>query len=993
MNTTQKKTILLVEDEIIIALASAQTIKSLGYEVLVAHSGEDAIQIVSSNPNINIVLMDIDLGSGIDGTKATEIILQIKEIPVVFLSSRTEPAILERTESVTSYGYIVKGSSLTVLKASLTMACKLFETNHQLRITKNKLEATLNALPDLLLEVDEETYCFDFHTPKPNHFFNYTNGRQENIIGKKLIDVLPSQAAETMRLSLEEAKQKGYSHGKQFGLTISGEDSYFELSVSKKINNETDERFIILSRDITERKKVELALKESEGRLLQAMNIAQLGIWDWDIETDKTVWQGKMFNIYGIPKEEFTGKGSDYISLTREDYRKDQLENISAAFKNGVTPDDLREGKNIQIRPKELCIVRPDGSEVFTIGDAVTIVDEKGNPKKMLGITMDITERKLSQEILLENEELLSITLHSIGDAVIATNVTGQITRMNETAERLTGWTFVEAKGKNLPDVFHIINAESRQKVENPVDKVIETGKIIGLANHTVLISKDGKEYQISDSAAPIRDKQGNIKGVVLVFSDITEQYKAAENIRKNEARFRNIIEASPVPFALNDENRNITYLNSAFTNTFGYTIDEISTLEDWWPKAYPDKVYREWVMATWQIHLEEAKKIGRTFEPIELNIVCKNGNIKTVIASAVSLDAKFEDEHLVVLYDITERKMGEIKLKENQMLYESLVDVLPHNLYRIDLEGRLTFVNKTLLKNLNIPLDELIGKISYSFYPQELALKYQTDDQNIIKTGETLFLIENNILPAKGVVSIVEVIKTPILDAHGNICGIQGVFWDVTEKRKAEDEIKSLLAEKELILKEVHHRIKNNMATILGFLTLQADASKEPSAAIALKDAESRVQTMMILYDKLYNSSNYSDISIKEYLTTLIDQIVLNFPNANSVKIEKDLEDFVIDSKRSSAIGIILNELITNTMKYAFDDKTKGLIKISTQVKEGIATLIIADNGKGLPESINIENSTGFGLILVGMLARQLNGKIKFENENGTKIVLEFKI
>ena len=135
MNTTQKKTILLVEDEIIIALASAQTIKSLGYEVLVAHSGEDAIQIVSSNPNINIVLMDIDLGSGIDGTKATEIILQIKEIPVVFLSSRTEPAILERTESVTSYGYIVKGSSLTVLKASLTMACKLFETNHQLRIT------------------------------------------------------------------------------------------------------------------------------------------------------------------------------------------------------------------------------------------------------------------------------------------------------------------------------------------------------------------------------------------------------------------------------------------------------------------------------------------------------------------------------------------------------------------------------------------------------------------------------------------------------------------------------------------------------------------------------------------------------------------------------------------------------------------------------------------------------------------------------------------
>lgn len=141
----------------------------------------------------------------------------------------------------------------------------------------------------------------------------------------------------------------------------------------------------------------------------------------------------------------------------------------------------------------------------------------------------DISARKLAEENLRLSEENLSITLQSIGDAVIATDASGFVTRMNGTAERLTGWTLAEAAGRPLPEVFHIINSQTRIPSINPVQLVMHHGEIVGLANHTALLSRDGCEYQISDSAAPIRNPSGNIMGVVLVFSDVTEDYRIRE--------------------------------------------------------------------------------------------------------------------------------------------------------------------------------------------------------------------------------------------------------------------------------------------------------------------------------------------------------------------------------------------------------------------------------------------------------------------------------
>ena len=145
----------------------------------------------------------------------------------------------------------------------------------------------------------------------------------------------------------------------------------------------------------------------------------------------------------------------------------------------------------------------------------------------------EIVERKQAEVTLRESEENLRITLNSIGDAVISTDIDGNITRMNQVAETLTGWKREEGLGKPLTAVFHIINDQTRKPIENPVEKVMKAGKVVGLASHTVLIAKDGTEYQIADSGAPIQDKKGNVMGVVLVFRDVTVQLKTEKELLK----------------------------------------------------------------------------------------------------------------------------------------------------------------------------------------------------------------------------------------------------------------------------------------------------------------------------------------------------------------------------------------------------------------------------------------------------------------------------
>jgi PAS domain S-box-containing protein len=323
----------------------------------------------------------------------------------------------------------------------------------------------------------------------------------------------------------------------------------------------------------------------------------------------------------------------------------------------------------------------------------------------------------------------------------------------------------------------------------------------------------------------------------------------------------------------------------------------------------------------------------------------------------------------------------------------KAIMEYVPEYIYFKDLESRFIRVNFAQAQNFGFSdPQEMAGRTDFDFFTRENAQTKYADEQMVIKTGQSISKEEEELWtdkPKKWLLTT----KMPLSDAEGNIIGTFGISKDITDRKNNETAIQKLLDEKELILQEVHHRIKNNMNTIKSVISLQAGSTKDLSSIRILKDAESRIQSMMILYEKLYQSASHNTVSAKDYFSSLVDDIVANFPNSRSVKIEKRIDDFVLDAKKMQPLGIIINELLTNIMKYAFIARTDGLITVSAALEGNVVSLLVGDNGNGMPESVNFQNSNGLGIKLVGMLSRQLGGCIRIERGNGTRIILEFEI
>lgn len=219
---------------------------------------------------------------------------------------------------------------------------------------------------------------------------------------------------------------------------------------------------------------------------------------------------------------------------------------------------------------------KKNGDLIWAEISSWVVRDEKNNILYYEGIVRDITQRKRYLKILHDTKKQLQITLESIGDGVIVTDIKGNVKMVNECTEKLTGYTQKELEGRPLTDVFNIINEYSRKKVKNPVEKVIKSGKVEGLANHTILISKDGQEKAISDSAAPIKDKNGHITGIVMVFRDVSERSEMIKQLKRNEEKYRNLFENTGTAMAILGEDTSISTINNEMLELTGYSKDEL---------------------------------------------------------------------------------------------------------------------------------------------------------------------------------------------------------------------------------------------------------------------------------------------------------------------------------------------------------------------------------------------------------------------------------
>lgn len=259
----QQKTILLVEDQPIIARMNAEIVRGFGYHVIEAYTGEAAVEAIGKTPVIDLVLMDVDLGPGIDGTEAARQILASKCVPIVFLTSHAEQDYVERVRKITRYGYVIKNSGEFVLQSSIAMAFELFEANQKALAARAQLEATLNALPDLLIEIDGSGVCLDFHSPVGDGY-PLINA---DYIGRNLSETMPAESTDVIMSAVAEAETSGTSFGKSFALFNGDKTRWFEISVAKKPIEPELSHYVVLRRDITERMRVEEELRTHQVEL------------------------------------------------------------------------------------------------------------------------------------------------------------------------------------------------------------------------------------------------------------------------------------------------------------------------------------------------------------------------------------------------------------------------------------------------------------------------------------------------------------------------------------------------------------------------------------------------------------------------------------------------------------------------------------------------------------------------------------------------------
>jgi two-component sensor histidine kinase len=220
---------------------------------------------------------------------------------------------------------------------------------------------------------------------------------------------------------------------------------------------------------------------------------------------------------------------------------------------------------------------------------------------------------------------------------------------------------------------------------------------------------------------------------------------------------------------------------------------------------------------------------------------------------------------------------------------------------------------------------------------------------------------------------------------------GAMITLQEFTQHKRAEAEIRIQLEEKETLLKEVHHRIKNNIVSIEGLLFMHADSVTSPEAVSALRDALGRVKSMRVLYDMLLMSDGYKSICARKYTESLLDSLSELFQNGIQVTITREIAEISLAPKEMFHLGIIINELLTNVMKYGFNGKKSGLIHVTLKKAGRHTTLTVQDNGAGFPDGFDVKKTEGYGLMLVQMLSKQLGGSLIMENMNGAKSVLTF--
>jgi len=345
-----------------------------------------------------------------------------------------------------------------------------------------------------------------------------------------------------------------------------------------------------------------------------------------------------------------------------------------------------------------------------------------------------------------------------------------------------------------------------------------------------------------------------------------------------------------------------------------------------------------------------------------------------------------------LIFQDITNRREAETALIDSEEQYRLLIENQGEGTAILDLDGRFLFCNQAGEEIFGARKGELIGRNLSDFTSAETfrAFKNQAEKRQI---GEKE-TYEHEILRMDGAHRFLLTTTTTWLFNEGRITRLFCLFRDMTDRKNAEENLKSSLLEKEVMLKEIHHRVKNNLQVISSLLNLQSGYIEDDNFRTMFKESQDRVKTMALIHEKLYQSKDFAHINFAEYLKKLIASLTHSYKfEKKPTQLHFEMEKVFLGIDQAVPCGLVVNELISNALKHAFKNPEKGIISVIMIKKdEDEIEIIIKDNGKGLPDNFDIKQTNTLGMKLVSNLVEQLKGKLEVMSDAGAAFKILFK-
>lgn len=625
-------------------------------------------------------------------------------------------------------------------------------------------------------------------------------------------------------------------------------------------------------------------------------------------------------------------------------------------------------------------------------------------------IVRDITQRKIAEEQKNQSIKSYFEIFNSSSDLIFIVDSQGKVIDVNQTVLD----TYKATKNSIVGSFFEHLG---ELKIIND-DDLIKIGK-----------AWSGEPQKFEWHCTPVHGRSiplemilhpGTYFGKEVIIAsgrNISERLEYEMTMKESESRFRTLASHAPIGIFLMNKEGNAVYVNDKLKEIAHYpSVDGF--MENWLSKIHPKDQKRiksnidftqkdnqqqfeyriipkkgseRWVKVQVNMLLDSKNEItGRvgTIEDITKEI--KSAKIAKE-AEKDKLRAEFAEEtNRKLQKEIDERKAAEDELKSAKELNQYIIDSSTDMIIATDIKGNITEFNLAAIDGFGYSSNSMIGSPVDPLFAKEInrekilvsVLQYGKWSGEVLckKADDSTFI---------GYLSA-SILSGPEKHAIGTM----GVLRDITELKKAEEELKNNIHQKEILLKEVHHRVKNNLQVISSILNLQTGYVDDEDTLDIIKECQDRIKSMAFIHESLYQKEDFAAVNFSEYLNNLCSNILYSYmtPHRN-IKFDFEIEDISLSLDSAIPCGLIVNELVSNCFKYAFEDLDQGEIKVSlTKSKHNSKCLIVHDSGIGLPKNLNIKTNDSLGLQLVWMLVDQIDGEIQYEYASGSKFIVNFK-